>query len=157
MDARRAQDLLKHITQDEDYGLKAMQKASLAECISMVNNVLPECQKKAYEDGNDNDAGFFSKMTENYRALIIDKIKEENLLWIAYTDLTGYPYMIDGDMIVIYDFAAAKQIEETSIKQDTELHSAMLTRMLSKQRLHICTETVIRKSVLWMERWNLLL
>ena len=42
MDARRAQDLLKHITQDEDYGLKAMQKASLAECISMVNNVLPE-------------------------------------------------------------------------------------------------------------------
>ena len=123
MDARRAQDLLKHITQDEDYGLKAMQKASLAECISMVNNVLPECQKKAYEDGNDNDAGFFSKMTENYRALIIDKIKEENLLWIAYTDL----------------------------------HSAMLTRMLSKQRLHICTETVIRKSVLWMERWNLLL
>ena len=53
----------------------------------------------------------FSKMTENYRALIIDKIKEENLLWIAYTDLTGYPYMIDGDMIVIYDFAAAKQIE----------------------------------------------
>ena len=38
MDARRAQDLLKHITQDEDYGLKAMQKASLAECISMVNN-----------------------------------------------------------------------------------------------------------------------
>lgn len=36
MDARRAQDLLKHITQDEDYGLKAMQKASLAECISMV-------------------------------------------------------------------------------------------------------------------------
>ena len=51
MDARRAQDLLKHITQDEDYGLKAMQKASLAECISMVNNVLPECQKKAYEDG----------------------------------------------------------------------------------------------------------
>ena len=111
MDARRAQDLLKHITQDEDYGLKAMQKASLAECISMVNNVLPECQKKAYEDGNDNDAGFFSKMTENYRALIIDKIKEENLLWIAYTDLTGYPYMIDGDMIVIYDFAAAKQIE----------------------------------------------
>lgn len=111
MDARRAQDLLKHITQDEDYGLKAMQKASLAECISMVNNVLPECQKKAYEEGNDNDAGFFSKMTENYRALIIDKIKEENLLWIAYTDLTGYPYMIDGDMIVIYDFAAAKQIE----------------------------------------------
>lgn len=82
MDARRAQDLLKHITQDEDYGLKAMQKASLAECISMVNNVLPECQKKAYEDGNDNDAGFFSKMTENYRALIIDKIKEENLLWL---------------------------------------------------------------------------
>lgn len=46
MDARRAQDLLKHITQDEDYGLKAMQKASLAECISMVNNVLPECQKR---------------------------------------------------------------------------------------------------------------
>ena len=44
----------------------------------MVNNVLPECQKKAYEDGNDNDAGFFSKMTENYRALIIDKIKEEH-------------------------------------------------------------------------------
>lgn len=33
--------------------------------------------EKAYEDGNDNDAGFFSKMTENYRALIIDKIKEE--------------------------------------------------------------------------------
>ena len=56
MDARRAQDLLKHITQDEDYGLKAMQKASLAECISMVNNVLPECQKKAYEDGNDNES-----------------------------------------------------------------------------------------------------
>ena len=26
MDARRAQDLLKHITQDEDYGLKAMRE-----------------------------------------------------------------------------------------------------------------------------------
>lgn len=157
MDARRAQDLLKHITQDEDYGLKAMQKASLAECISMVNNVLPECQKKAYEEGNDNDAGFFSKMTENYRALIIDKIKEENLLWIAYTDLTGYPYMIDGDMIVSMILRQQSRLKQTSIKQDTELHSAMLTRMLSKQRLHICTETVIRKSVLWMERWNLLL
>ena len=58
---QKSTGFIKHITQDEDYGLKAMQKASLAECISMVNNVLPECQKKAYEDGNDNDAGFFQR------------------------------------------------------------------------------------------------
>ena len=96
-------------------------------------------------------------MTENYRALIIDKIKEENLLWIAYTDLTGYPYMIDGDMIVIYDFAAAKQIEADLNKAGYRVTFGNVDKDAFKQRLHICTETVIRKSVLWMERWNLLL
>ena len=100
---------------------------------------------------------FFSKMTENYRALIIDKIKEENLLWIAYTDLTGYPYMIDGDMIVIYDFAAAKQIEADLNKAGYRVTFGNVDKDASNKRLHICTEMVIRKSVLWMERWNLLL
>ena len=111
MDARRAQDLLRHITQDKDYGLKTMQGVSLSECIYMVNTVLPSCVKQAEENLKGNDAGFFSKMIRQYRALAIEKIKNEEHLWIAYTDLTGYPYMIDGDMIVIYDYSAAKQIE----------------------------------------------
>lgn len=30
--------------------------------------------------------------------------------WIAYSDLTGYPYMIDHDEIVLYDFKKADEI-----------------------------------------------
>ena len=52
MDARRAQDLLKHICQDEDYGLGLLEKLPLPEVIYVVNVILPQCLKEADDKAN---------------------------------------------------------------------------------------------------------
>ena len=91
MDARRAQDLLKHICQDEDYGLGLLEKLPLPEVIYVVNVILPQCLKEADDKANVNNAAFFQEMIGRYRPLAIEKIKRADRLWVAYSELTGDP------------------------------------------------------------------
>ncbi len=112
MDARRAQDLLKHICQDKDYGAALISKLPLAEVIAVVNKLLPECLDTAKEKRNDNDTAFFSEMINRYRPIAIDKIKKADRLWVGYCELTGYPYIIDGTtMVVLYDYSESSKVE----------------------------------------------
>ena len=112
MDARRAQDLLKHICQDEDYGLGLLEKLPLPEVIYVVNVILPQCLKEANDKANVNDAAFFQDMIGRYRPLAIEKIKRADRLWVAYSELTGYPYIVDGqNMIVMYDYTDSSKVE----------------------------------------------
>ena len=101
MDARRAQDILRHIINDEDYGAAMLDKISVTESIEVLTKMLPDCVATAQNDNNINDAGFFSQMIHNYYPLILDKIKNAEHLWVVYSDNTGYPYMIDGDLFRI--------------------------------------------------------
>lgn len=113
MDARRAQDLLKHICQDKDYGYELLTKLPMAEVIYVVNKILPECLEEAKDKANVNDSAFFQEMINRYRPLAIDKIKKADRLWVGYCELTGYPYMIDGEnMIVLYDYSDSSKIEK---------------------------------------------
>jgi hypothetical protein len=112
MDARRAQDLLKHICQDKDYGAGVLSKLPLAEVIAVVNKLLPECLDEAKDKRNDNDVAFFKEMLNRYRPLAIDKIKKADRLWVGYCELTGYPYIIDSEkMVVLYDYTESSRVE----------------------------------------------
>lgn len=112
MDARRAQDILRHIINDEDYGAAMLDKISVTESIEVLTKMLPDCVATAQNDNNINDAGFFSQMIHNYYPLILDKIKNAEHLWVVYSDNTGYPYMIDGDLFVLYDYANHAELEK---------------------------------------------
>ena len=111
MDARRAQDILRHIINDEDYGAAMLDKISVTESIEVLTKMLPDCVATAQNDNNINDAGFFSQMIHNYYPLILDKIKNAEHLWVVYSDNTGYPYMIDGDLFVLYYYANHAELE----------------------------------------------
>lgn len=112
MDARRAQDILRHITNDEDYGAAMFEKISVAEAVEVLTKLLPGCVEKAQNENSINDAGYFSQMIQRYYPLVLDKIKNAERLWIAYSDNTGYPYIIDGDMFVLYDYANHAEFEK---------------------------------------------
>ena len=43
MDARRAQDILRHIINDEDYGAAMLDKISVTESIEVLTKMLPDC------------------------------------------------------------------------------------------------------------------
>lgn len=112
MDARRAQDLLKHICQDEDYGAAMLEKLPLPEVIYVVNKLLPGCLEEADSKCNVNDSSFFHDMINRYRPLAIEKIKKADRLWVGYCELTGYPYIIDGrNMVVMYDYTDSSKVE----------------------------------------------
>lgn len=112
MDARRAQDLLKHICQDEDYGAGMLEKLPLPEVIYIVNKILPECLTEANNKCNVNDSAFFEDMINRYRPIAIEKIKKADRLWVGYCELTGYPYIIDGqNMVVMYDYTDSSKVE----------------------------------------------
>lgn len=112
MDARKAQDLIKHVVQDRDYGVGAMEKVSLADAVYFMSRLLPECIKDAIVEGNSNDEGYFLKIEELFKPIVAKKVREAEHLWIAYSGLTGYPYYVDGAMMVLYDYSACKEIEE---------------------------------------------
>ena len=67
MDARRAQDILRHIINDEDYGAAMLDKISVTESIEVLTKMLPDCVATAQNDNNINDAGFFSQMIHKDR------------------------------------------------------------------------------------------
>lgn len=100
------------MTQDKDYGVSMMSGISAAEAIELYTKVLPGCINKAKENSNVNDAAYFETLLEKYRPIIIEKVKNADQLWIAYCDTTGYPYMVDGDMIALYDYNVHEDVEE---------------------------------------------
>ena len=101
MDARRAQDMLRHITQDSDFGVSMLEKITVGESIYILNRMLPECIKKAEAENKENDIGYFGGIISKYRPIILEKIKTAPRLWVVYSDLTGYPYMLDLSLIHI--------------------------------------------------------
>lgn len=116
MDARRAQDLMRHIFQDEDNGMAMMTKLPLTDSIQMMTKILPECMKMAEEKESVNDIGFFGDLTKKYEGIVVDKIKNAEHLWVVYCDTTGYPYMVDKDMLVLYDYTNHAIVEERLAK-----------------------------------------
>jgi len=112
MDARRANDLLRHITQDKDYGYTMFERLPLSDGIYVVNVILPKCIQEAEEKMNKNDAGFFNEMIDRFYPILMEKIRRADRLWIAYSDLTGYPYMLDRDLIVLYDYSENQNMEQ---------------------------------------------
>lgn len=135
MDARRAQDLLRHITQDKDYGLYMMTKLPLNEAVYVVNVILPECIKEAENRKNQNDTGFFSEVLKRLRPVVIDKIKTAERLWVAYSELTGYPYMVDEDLIVLYDYKGHEEIEKKLCAEGYEVSFGLLEREQFKSEI----------------------
>lgn len=112
MNARRAQDLLRHITQDEDNGAGIMDRISVGESIEVVTQLLPDCIKAADEKNNVNDSGYFNAVLKKYRPIVIEKIKNTEQLWIVYCETTGYPYMVDKDIVILYDYTNHTQVEK---------------------------------------------
>ena len=94
MDARRAQDILRHIINDEDYGAAMLDKISVTESIEVLTKMLPDCVATAQNDNNINDAGFFSQMIHNYYPLILDKIKNAESVKTAITTVRRYALII---------------------------------------------------------------
>lgn len=117
MDGRRAQDILRHILKDADKGVSMMEKLSIDDAIHVMTQILPACQKKASESGTENDIGFFSDIVSAYELIVADKIKNAEHLWFVYSEVTGYPYVVDSDLLVLYNFNEHTQIEKRLISK----------------------------------------
>lgn len=113
MTDKRAKELLKHIAEDKDYGAKMMANISLSESIYVVSKILKACLDSANENGKDTDANFFAQMIERYRPIVLEKIRKEKRVWVVYCETTGYPYDIDKDIFVVFDYINHKSIIET--------------------------------------------
>lgn len=112
MDKRRAQDLLRHIVQDEDYGIAMLDKMTVAESMFVLANLLPECIQRANDERNDNDIAFFVEAVKQYRHHVTAKLKSADHLWVVYSSLTGYPYYVDKKMVVLYDYGKHQELED---------------------------------------------
>lgn len=112
MNQIKAQEILKHIMQDKDYGVSMFKTLSLSDSIYVVTDILSTCVKKAIAEDNENDEGYFNKMIKMYRPIIVEKIKNADRLWVIYCETTGYPYELDKDMIVLFDYANHKLVTE---------------------------------------------
>lgn len=111
MGVRRMQDILGHIMEDADYGVGMLDKMTVSEGIFVVSRLLPECLQTANDNRKDNDVRFFVTAARVWRPHVIGKIKKAEHLWMAYSDLTGYPYYVDGKLVVLYDYTKSKQLE----------------------------------------------
>ena len=110
MDELRAQDMLRHILKDEDKGKAAFDKLNLSDSFQVLTKLLPSCLDKAMDINNKNDIAFFEMMQESFEEELIDKIKNAKNLWIVYSEVTGYPYMVDSDIICFYEFKDNEKI-----------------------------------------------
>ena len=110
MNQNRAQELIKHIVEDKDSGKNMMKTLSLSDSIYLVADILKNCVKKATEIEKDTDASYFSQVIDKFRPIVLDRIKKADRLWIVYCDSTGYPYELDNDMIVLFDYMNHKDI-----------------------------------------------
>lgn len=111
MGVRRMQDILGHIMEDADYGVAMLDKMTVSEGIFVMSRLLPECLQTANDNRKDNDVRFFATASRIWRPHVIDKIKKAEHLWMAYSDLTGYPYYVEGKLVVLYDYTKSKQLE----------------------------------------------
>ena len=69
---------------------------------------------KKYEElkkrlGNE---GYFNEIGNVYRKIVVDKLLNADHLWTIYCDSTGYPYMVDDDIVVLYDYTNHARVEE---------------------------------------------
>lgn len=112
MGVRRMQDILGHIMDDPDYGVGVLDKMTVSEGVFVVSRLLPECLQTANDNRKGNDIRYFATAARMWRTHVIDKIKKAEHLWMAYSDSTGYPYYVDGKLVVLYDYTKSKQLED---------------------------------------------
>ena len=103
MDSIKAQDIIRHIFKDEDKGVAYVTGLSITDGVEVLTKVLPELIKKAQEKNNVNDEGYFNEIGNVYRKIVVDKLLNADHLWTIYCDSTGYPYMVDDDIVVLFD------------------------------------------------------
>ena len=112
MDSIKAQDIIRHIFKDEDKGVEYVTGLSITDGVEVLTKVLPELIKKAQEKNNVNDEGYFNEIGNVYRKIVVDKLLNADHLWTIYCDSTGYPYMVDDDIVVLYDYTNHARVEE---------------------------------------------
>ena len=110
MNQNRAKELIKHIVEDKDSGKNMMKTLSLTDSIYLVADILKSCINKATDIGKDTDASYFAQMIDRFRPIVLDRIKKADRLWIVYCDSTGYPYELDKDMLVLFDYINHKEV-----------------------------------------------
>lgn len=112
MDSIKAQDIIRHILKDEDKGCEYIKGMSLTDGVEVLTKILPELISKAEEKKNVNDIGYFNSVGVIYRKLVVEKLLNAEHLWTIYCNSTGYPYMLDGDIVVLYDYTSHSKVEE---------------------------------------------
>lgn len=112
MDSTKAQDITRHIFKDEDKGCEYIKNLALSDSVEVLTKIIPALINEAEEKKNVNDAGYFSWLNDLYRKIVIEKLMNAEHLWTIYCDNTGYPYVVDNDIIVLYDYANHLKVEE---------------------------------------------
>ena len=123
MDSIKAQDIIRHIFKDEDKGVAYVTGLSITDGVEVLTKVLPELIKKAQEKNNVNDEGYFNEIANVYRRIIVDKLLNADHLWTIYCDSTGYPYMVDDDIVVLYDYVG---IDADALYKNMYLNDAIV-------------------------------
>ena len=112
MDQTKIQDIVRHITKDEDYGVGMMENLTLSDAVEVMTQMLPALKKRAKEQGNSNDLAYFNRIENIYAKVMADKLRNEEHLWVVYCNTTAYPYMIDDDIMVLYNNKNASLLEK---------------------------------------------
>ena len=112
MDQTKIQDIVRHITKDEDYGVGMMEKLTLADAVEVMTQMLPTLKQRAKEKGSSNDLTYFNRIEKIYEKVMADKLRNAEHLWVVYCSTTAYPYMIDDDIMVLYNNKNASLIEK---------------------------------------------
>ena len=112
MDSTKAQDITRHIFKDEDKGCEYIKNLALSDSVEVLTKIIPALINEAEEKKNVNDAGYFSWLNDTYRKIVIEKLMNAEHLWTIYCDNTGYPYVVDNDIVVLYDYANHLKVEE---------------------------------------------
>lgn len=121
MDSIKAQDIIRHIFKDDDKGCEYIKGLPMTDGIEVITKVIPELISKAEEKKSDNDIGYFSKLKEIYCGIVVEKLMNMEHLWTVYCDSTGYPYMLDEDLVVLYDYTNHARVEEQLKKYGYEV------------------------------------
>ena len=112
MDQTKIQDIVRHITKDEDYGVGMMENLTLSDAVEVMTQMIPALKKRAKEQGNSNDLAYFNRIENIYAKVMADKLRNEEHLWVVYCNTTAYPYMIDDDIMVLYNNKNASLLEK---------------------------------------------
>ncbi len=135
MEAKRAQELLRLIINTDNYGLAALKEATIEEAVCMVSNVLPECMQLATDKRVDNDIAYFAEAIRVLRAYVIDRLKDQDELWVVYNGLTGYPYYVDGALVVFYNYENRKGVEDILRKAGHMVETGVVTPQTFKYEI----------------------